>query len=449
MIYYTTEKIGPKRSLTPEGYLLCQEVPIARTGEMYYASTELPHLDAGRDGIIRITRQADDVFTEETRASFEGKPVSDDHPTEDITSQNWRQYACGTVQNVRRDGELLVADMLITVDPVIREVIAGKREVSCGYSADYEQIEAGEARQFNILGNHVAIVKAGRCGPVCAIGDSKMAARKTRAARILEAVEAKDADALEETIGASMPEIHVHTHLTRDADDPEPDAEKEKTEDADPEPDDDKDDEKEKTADEDPIAALTERVDRIDDSIRKMRDSIARFVKDDAGEVEPAVELEQPGSDEGNLESLEKPPVSIETPIVVGDSRALADEFRETLSVAEILAPGIGLPTFDAKTSSKKTTDALCALRRRALRNAFADVEKRKTITKVLAGRKPAFDAMTCDAVYGVFVGAGALVRDANNRRPYTGVTFSSTQDRKPASVEDFAAKAAAMWARK
>lgn len=275
-----------------------------------------------------------------------------------------------------------------------------------------------------------------------------MAARKTRAARILEAVEAKDADALEETIGASMPEIHVHTHLTRDADDPEPDAEKEKTEDADPEPDDDKDD-KEKTEDADPIAAVNERMDRIEDSIAKMRDSIARFVKDDAGEAEPAVELTQPGSDEGNLESLEKPPVSIDTPVVVGDSRSLAEEFRETLSVAEILAPGIGLPTFDAKTSPKKTADALCALRRRALRNAFADADKRQTITKVLAGRKPAFDAMTCDAVYGVFVGAGALVRDANNRRPYTGVTFSSTQDRKPASVEDFAAKAAAMWARK
>ena len=49
--YYTVSKLGPKRSLTPEGYLLCQDVPVARTGEMLYAEGEL----IGDDGEMILT----------------------------------------------------------------------------------------------------------------------------------------------------------------------------------------------------------------------------------------------------------------------------------------------------------------------------------------------------------------------------------------------------------
>lgn len=279
-----------------------------------------------------------------------------------------------------------------------------------------------------------------------------MTVKKTRADRILEAVKTGDADALEASISSTVPEIHVHTHLTRDAEDPDDDEEKKKTEDEDP---DDKDDkEEEKTSDEDPIAAVNERMDRIEDSIAKMRDSIAKLAKDEEPEgsgKKDDEDLDAPGADTGNLESLNDPGISVDPGEVKGttDSRGLVDQFRETLSVAEILAPGIGLPTFDARASGAKTSDALCGLRRRALTSAYADADKRELVAKVLAGRKPEFAKMTCDAIYGLFAGAGALVRDANNKRPYAGVTFGSNAGTSRPSVADFAAKAAEMWARK
>ena len=41
--------LGPTQRLTPEGFLLCKDVPIARTGEQLYHASELPMLSM-RDG---------------------------------------------------------------------------------------------------------------------------------------------------------------------------------------------------------------------------------------------------------------------------------------------------------------------------------------------------------------------------------------------------------------
>ncbi len=81
------------------------------------------------------------------------------------------------------EDDILLADLLITDKAAIESVRAGLREVSCGYDADYEQIEPGRGRQRNIIGNHVALVEKGRCGSRCAIGDKDMptqAKKKTR-----------------------------------------------------------------------------------------------------------------------------------------------------------------------------------------------------------------------------------------------------------------------------
>ncbi len=54
-MWYVTEKIGETRYKTPEGFLVCENVPIARTGIMSYAAGEVP-IDVGPDGIVRIER---------------------------------------------------------------------------------------------------------------------------------------------------------------------------------------------------------------------------------------------------------------------------------------------------------------------------------------------------------------------------------------------------------
>lgn len=179
--FYTTEQLGPKRSLTPEGFLLCEDVPLARPGEMIYGPDETP-IEAGPDGITHITRTLDELFKPETLASFNGKPVTNEHPDEDVTPSNWKRYAVGVLLNVRKgtgDNEgLMVGDMLITDPETIEDIRGDKREVSLGYDADYKKTGPGTGEQSNILGNHVALVERGRCGPRCAIHDHDSNHRK-------------------------------------------------------------------------------------------------------------------------------------------------------------------------------------------------------------------------------------------------------------------------------
>ena len=175
MMYYITEQLSEHIGETPEGFLLCRDVPLTRTGVFEYTASEVP-VEASFDGTVKIQRDEDEVFAENTIASFEGKPVTINHPEGMVTPENWSELAHGVVQNVRRgDGEqadLLLGDILITTEKGIELVKSGLREVSCGYDAQYEQIEKGKGKQREIIGNHVALVTKGRAGSRCTIQDS-------------------------------------------------------------------------------------------------------------------------------------------------------------------------------------------------------------------------------------------------------------------------------------
>ena len=175
MMYYITEQLSEHIGETPEGFLLCKDVPLTRTGTFEYTSSEVP-VEASLDGTVKIQRDDDEVFAQNTIASFEGKPVTINHPEGMVTPENWSELAHGVVQNVRRgDGEqadLLLGDILITTEKGIELVKSGLREVSCGYDAQYEQIEKGKGKQREIIGNHVALVTKGRAGNRCTIQDS-------------------------------------------------------------------------------------------------------------------------------------------------------------------------------------------------------------------------------------------------------------------------------------
>jgi hypothetical protein len=181
MRWHTAEQLGPKRFLTQEGYLLCKDVPIARTGIQLYRDGEVP-VDADDEGLIKIMRPDQEVFDDAAMTSFQGKPVVLDHPDEDVNPSNWRQYAVGTVQNPRRGSDgyegMLIADLLITDAEAIAAINDnGIREVSAGYDAEYSQDAPGHGAQHNIRGNHVALVDQGRCGPACRIGDAACVVR--------------------------------------------------------------------------------------------------------------------------------------------------------------------------------------------------------------------------------------------------------------------------------
>ena len=179
MLAYYGNRISPHMTDTPEGYLICHDVPIARTGPQEYLAGEL-ELEGDPERIILVDRLPEDVFDQAALASFEGKPVTDNHPSENVGPENYAAYSKGHVQNVRQAGDYILGDLYITDAALISDVKNGvKREVSCGYLCNYQPAGTGY-RQKNIRGNHVAIVPKGRAGHTVAIKDAAKQAEKGR-----------------------------------------------------------------------------------------------------------------------------------------------------------------------------------------------------------------------------------------------------------------------------
>jgi hypothetical protein len=84
------------------------------------------------------------------------------------------------VERVRKVGKFLVGDIVIIDKELIEEVLAGKRQVSAGYTCDNYIDTGGRVCQRVIRGNHIAVVHEGRAGRQVAICDSKEVGMKRK-----------------------------------------------------------------------------------------------------------------------------------------------------------------------------------------------------------------------------------------------------------------------------
>ncbi|MBU9369465.1 DUF2213 domain-containing protein [Burkholderia multivorans] len=402
MRFFTPEILGPKQSLTPSGFLVCHDVPIARTGEMLYGAGEVP-VEPGPDGIVRISRTPDEVFRPETIASFEGAAVTMDHPDDFVGPSNWNDLAVGTVMNVRRgtgiEDDLLLADLMITNQGAIDEVRAGLREVSCGYEAGYEQVGPGRGVQREIIGNHVALVERGRCGPRCAIGDkepemktkdSKPPRRSAWLDRLMKAMRAKDAEGVEEALEEGQKAM-----------DEESEEERKKSEAA----------EAGKTGD--ALSQILTRLKAMDEDIQELKKAVAEDDDEEDDETDETTDtiIEAEPSRRVSEEGVD---------LYTGDSARLI------AARAEILAPGVKLPTLDG-LKTKDRAAALCKCQRRALDQAYETDAGRAAIAPFLGRRAPDFDTMPAPVVDAIFTGAAELMRAKNNAGASSGKV--STRD--------------------
>ncbi|MDO4838791.1 MAG: DUF2213 domain-containing protein [Clostridia bacterium] len=173
---YYGSRISEHMTKTPEGFLICHNVPIARTGRQDYLPQEIG-MEGGR--LVSVIRTEEEVFSPQAIASFEGKPVTLEHPPMAVLPENYGMFLKGHAQNVHRgqgeDSDLLLADLFIDDKDLIRQIDEGLREISCGYECEYEQDEQGSVYQRRIRGNHVAVVEAGRAGSRVSIKDSAQA----------------------------------------------------------------------------------------------------------------------------------------------------------------------------------------------------------------------------------------------------------------------------------
>lgn len=153
---------------TPQGGL---RVPAALT-----RSGCAPYSD-GKGSWVEY-RPADEVARAESLATLQSAPVTDDHPPEDVTTENWASLSKGLVEGLPSyDAEtgLVLASVLVQDAKEVELVAAGERvEISCGYQCDVD-LTPGVAPdgtpydrvQRNIRYNHVALGPRGwgRMGP--------------------------------------------------------------------------------------------------------------------------------------------------------------------------------------------------------------------------------------------------------------------------------------------
>lgn len=497
-VVFAEHVLGSSQAETPEGFLLCKEVCIARIGTQDYLNEELIDpadenpLVGGTDGIIHVERRAEDVFDPNTLASFEGKPIVDEHPDDLIGPTDFKRHTVGVTLNPRRGqgslADFMVADLLIQDADAIAAVRAGKREVSCGYDAHYESTGPGRARQTNIVGNHVALVARGRCGPSCAIGDQAMTTKPSAWDRLKAAFGSRDAksfdaacEELEKSSKDTVPSggTHIHMHMGTTSADPALSADgaaKDEAESGEHEEEmmdkkakdkkaADKKSKDRKTRDDE----IDARLDRIEEAVRKLAAAEAEETKESVDEEFDPAEKKMQVGDEDGAEEAEEEDEGDETADAeaeeekeddetmdeeaeeekkekkeaadkkakdkrakdrkTSDSAPLRGLFSETLSAAEIISPGLKLPTFDAAKPRQATMDAICLLRRRALAK-MATTDDGADVLKNLTGKPKMPDGMTCDGIGYLFNSAVALTRDARLKAP-AGLKAAAAKDGK------------------
>lgn len=154
-------------SETSEGYLTVH-VPITRPGVFPYQRN---------DGTVQMeAKLPEEIFNDRVIYSARSKPVTDEHPNEPVTIENYQKYAKGMSHTDSRIEDLKVyVSLTITDRELIQKIHDGKNEISIGFMSDVVA-ETGtyngqnyEYVQRNIEINHIAIVEKGRAGPEVAI----------------------------------------------------------------------------------------------------------------------------------------------------------------------------------------------------------------------------------------------------------------------------------------
>jgi hypothetical protein len=171
-----SEKLSQHKFKTSEGYLICTDAILARTGKQEYRKCELYNCDSM--DVVLVDRPEKEVFSKETLASFENKPITVEHPNENVTADNCRDYSVGFVRDVHRgiaEGQdVILGTLVITDAKTIEEIENGEHtDLSCGYECELIGDEATGISQTKIRGNHVALCNEGRAG-IAKIVDSKM-----------------------------------------------------------------------------------------------------------------------------------------------------------------------------------------------------------------------------------------------------------------------------------
>ncbi|MEG0470772.1 MAG: DUF2213 domain-containing protein [Solibacillus sp.] len=152
---------------TSEGYLTVN-VPITRPGVFPYQR---------QDGTVQMeAKLPEDIFSDRTIRSARSKPITDGHPNEPVTIDNYQSYSKGMSHtDARVEDFKLYVSLTITDKALIEKIHSGYNEISIGFMSDVVAASGtynGDQYEFvqrNVEINHIAIVEQGRAGPEVAI----------------------------------------------------------------------------------------------------------------------------------------------------------------------------------------------------------------------------------------------------------------------------------------
>lgn len=176
MKFLSSSQLSEHRYKTPQGYLVCLDCVLARTGQQQYRMHDL--FEDGDETEVFVDRPHDEVFSDKTLASFENQAFTNEHPNNDVNSENYKELSVGFVRDIRKGNEngkdVMIGNIIVTDPDTIAQIESNeKNELSCGYECDVVKDDNGEYKQVNIRGNHVALCEHGRAGNA-RIVDSKV-----------------------------------------------------------------------------------------------------------------------------------------------------------------------------------------------------------------------------------------------------------------------------------
>ena len=151
-------------TVTDEGYLVIP-ANFTRVGIFDYTASHG----------VKMLRPVEQVFNKDSMDTLVGKSVTVQHPSGEVTQNNWRKLEVGQVLSVMQDDKFLAGKIILKDSKTIKFVNSAIKnndsiELSCGYDANIKDAagttDEGEyqATQEDIRYNHVAIVTKGRAG---------------------------------------------------------------------------------------------------------------------------------------------------------------------------------------------------------------------------------------------------------------------------------------------
>lgn len=168
------------RKITPEGYLIAEAV-FTKAGVQYYDESIITGNPKDVGNVVGVYRPESVITDDKTIESLKRKPITIDHPPENVNASNYKMYSVGiTGENITKVKDGRISGTVQFYDKDVIESINKNilREISLGYEANTFKKDGeyrGEKYQYVFDGgmgvNHCAVVKSGRCGSEVSILD--------------------------------------------------------------------------------------------------------------------------------------------------------------------------------------------------------------------------------------------------------------------------------------